>query len=190
MAEVPPHMGTEFDIFAPKPRQVTVEGTTETIYKLIASFDESDIQFLIPGDSETYIDLDLKFHIMGKLLKEDNTKLGDTDYTAGINNLLHSLFSQCSISLNGTQITQATELYNYRAYLETLLTYGSDADESHLKNALSHLDTCNMKGDDTTKPNETTNDGFVQGWNRMKKARQQKCTDEFILISATFRFIS
>ena len=88
---------------------------------------------MIPGDSETYIDLDLKLYIKGKLLKEDNTVLGDTDYTAEINNLLHSLFSQCSISLNGTQITQAGELYNYRAYLEKLLIYGSDAAESHLK---------------------------------------------------------
>jgi len=66
-------------------------------------------------------------------MKEDGTNLTDTDYTAGINNFLHSLFSQCRISLNGTQITQATELYNLRAYLETLLTYGNDAADSHLK---------------------------------------------------------
>jgi len=31
MSEVPSYMGTDFDIFAPKPRQVAVEGTTETI---------------------------------------------------------------------------------------------------------------------------------------------------------------
>ena len=129
MAEVPSRMGTDFHIFAPKPRQVVVEGTTETIYKPIASIDQSDIEFLIPGDSETYIALDIKLYIKGQLLKEDNKELGDTDYTTGINNLLHSLFSQCNISLNGTQITQDTYLYNYRAYLETLLTYGSDAAE-------------------------------------------------------------
>ena len=172
MAEVPSYMGTEFDIFAPKPRQVAVEGTTETIYKPIASIDQTDIEFLIPGDSETYIDLDLKFYIKDKLMKGDNTQLEDTDYTAGINNLLLSLFSQCSISLNSTQITLATELYNYRAYLETLLTYGSHAAASHLKHAPWHLDTGNMKGGNITKPNETNNDGFVQRWNRMKKARQ------------------
>ena len=73
----------------------------------------------MPGDR--YIDLDLKLCIKGKLIKEDGTQLGDTDYTAGINNFLHSVFSQCSISLHGTQITQATELYNYRANIETLM---------------------------------------------------------------------
>ena len=61
MAEVPPYMSTEIDIFAPKPRQVAVEGTTGTIYKPITSIDQSDIEFLKPGDSETYIDLDFNF---------------------------------------------------------------------------------------------------------------------------------
>ena len=68
--------------------------------------------------------------------------------------------------------TQGTDLCNYRAYLETLLTYGNDAAESHLKNALWYLDTGNMIGGDTTKPNETNNDGFIQRRNRMKNARQ------------------
>ena len=109
MAEVPSYMSTEFDIFAPNPRQIAVEGTIETIYKPIAFIDQTDIEFLIRGDSEIYIDLDLKFYIKGKLMKEDNTQLGDTDYTTGISNRLHCLFSQCSIILNGTQITQATD---------------------------------------------------------------------------------
>jgi len=93
MAEVPSFVSTEFDIFARKPRQIAVEGTTETIYKPIASIDQTDIDFFIPGNSETYIDLDLKLLIKGKLMKEDNTQLTDTGYTAGINNLLHSLQS-------------------------------------------------------------------------------------------------
>ena len=45
MAKVPSYMGTEFDIFAPKPRQMAVEGTIETIYKAIASIDQTDIDF-------------------------------------------------------------------------------------------------------------------------------------------------
>ena len=91
MAKVPSYMGTDFDIFASKPRQVAVEGTFETMYKPIASIDQTHIEFLIPGDSETYIDLDLKLYFKGQLLKEENTELGDTDYTTGINNLLLSL---------------------------------------------------------------------------------------------------
>jgi len=47
---------------------------------------------LIPGDSDTYIDFDLKLFIKSKLMKEDGTNLSDTDYIAGKNILLHSLY--------------------------------------------------------------------------------------------------
>ena len=125
-------VGTEFDIFAPKPIQSAVLETTDTVYKPLASLNQDDLEFFIPADPETYIDLDIKVFVKGQLLKPDGTVVDNTDFTAGTNNFLHSLFSQCSISLNGTPITHATDLYNYRAYLKTLLTYGSDAATTHL----------------------------------------------------------
>ena len=72
---------------------------------------------MIPGDSDTYVNLDLKLFVKGKLQTEENADLPETDYTAVVNNLLHSQFIQCTIYLNGTQINQATELYPYRAYI-------------------------------------------------------------------------
>jgi len=53
MAEVPSFLSTEFDLFERKARQVGCLETTETIYKPIASVDQTDIEFLIPGDSDT-----------------------------------------------------------------------------------------------------------------------------------------
>jgi hypothetical protein len=140
MAEVASFVGTEFDIFGSKPKQSNTVETNETIYRPIASVDQTDIEFVIPGFSDKYVDLDLKLYIKGKLTLEDYTDPTATDCTAGINHLLHSLFSQCTISLVGTQITQATELYPYRAYLETLLTYSNDAENSHLQMAFWQLD--------------------------------------------------
>jgi len=61
----------------------------------------------------------------------DGKDLDATDFTAVTNNLLHSLFSQCSITLNGTTITQSIDLYQYPAYLETLPIYGTDEANSH-----------------------------------------------------------
>ena len=43
----------------------------------------------------------------------DGKDLDSTDFTATANNLLHSLFTQCSITLNGT-ITSTSGLYQYR----------------------------------------------------------------------------
>ena len=128
MSEEPSYVGTEFHIYVRKPKQSSTVQTNETIYRPIASVDQTDIEFVIPGDSDTYVDLDMKLFVKGKLQTEDNTDLPETDYTAVVNNLLHSLFSQCTIYLNGTQITQARDLYPYRAYIETLSTYGNDAD--------------------------------------------------------------
>jgi hypothetical protein len=77
---------------------------------------------VIPGDSDTYVSLDLKLYVKGKLIRDNGTDLPIIDYTALINNFLHSQFSQCTIFLNGVQITHASDLYPYRAYLESLFT--------------------------------------------------------------------
>jgi hypothetical protein len=169
MADVPSFLGTEFDIFGRKPKQISTVETNETIYRPIASVDQADIEFVIPGDSDWYVDLDLKLFVKGKLMREDGPDLPDTDYTAGINNLLHSLFSQCTIFLNGTQITQATELYPYRAYIESLFTYSTDAANSHSKMAFWQLDDGDMLAGVCSKSAETSNSGFCSRWNQLKK---------------------
>ena len=56
-------------------------------------------------------------------------------------------------------------------YIETLLTYGNDAAESHLKNGYWYLNAGNMKGRDYTKPTETTNGGSVTRCNKMKESQ-------------------
>ena len=108
MAEIASYISTDFDLFARKARQDGCVETIETIYKPIASVDQTDIELLIPADSDTYIDPNIHLFIRRKLVKTDGTDLAETDYVAGVNNLLHSLFSQCSISLNGIQISQSS----------------------------------------------------------------------------------
>ena len=118
---------TELDIFATRPVQTSTLETTETAYKPIAFLDQGDLEFLIPADNDTYIDLNIQIYISGKMTKADGTGLEATDHTCVVNNLLHSLFEQCNISLNGVTLTHAAEVHHYRPYLETLLTYGGDA---------------------------------------------------------------
>ena len=101
----------EFDIFASKPVQESVHETVDVVYKTIASVDQSDLEFLIPAYNETYIDPDIKVYIRRKLTKIYGTALDDKHFTSVKNNLLHSLFSQFTVSLNGTTITQATGIY-------------------------------------------------------------------------------
>jgi hypothetical protein len=110
-------VSSEFDIFASKPVKESVLELTEVVYIPIVSVDLSDLEFLIPAGNETYIVLDIKLYIRGKLTSENGTPLDNKDLTSVTNNFLHSLFSQCSVSLNSITVTQATELYNYLSFL-------------------------------------------------------------------------
>jgi hypothetical protein len=124
------HMATinaEFDLFAPKVVQSGVQEILEVTYKPIATNDQSDLELNAPTDSDYYIDSDIHIFVTGQLVFADGKALDSTDHTGVTNNLLYSLFSQCSVTLNGTPITQSTQNYSYRAMLETLLTYGIDA---------------------------------------------------------------
>ena len=58
-------VSSEFDIFSNKPVQTSVLGRIEAAYKLIASVDQNDLEFLIPADKDNYIHLDIKLYIGG-----------------------------------------------------------------------------------------------------------------------------
>ena len=72
--------------------------------------EQSDLEFLIHSDSDTYINLDIKLYLRGKLVSGEGKDLDNTDFTAVTNNFLHSLFSQCNITLNNVRITQSGDL--------------------------------------------------------------------------------
>jgi len=55
-------ISSEFDIFARKPIQTAVLETVETVYKPIAPVEQSYLEFLIPDDLDTYIDLHIKLY--------------------------------------------------------------------------------------------------------------------------------
>ena len=61
--------------------------------------------------------LDIQLYVRGKLVSSSGNNVDVSDHTGVTNYLLHSLFSQCTVDLNGTTITQSREHYNYRSYL-------------------------------------------------------------------------
>ena len=71
----------KFDIFATRPKQTSNLETIETAYKPIASLDQSDLEFLIPADHDTYIDLNIQLYVRGKMTKAEGTTVEPTDYT-------------------------------------------------------------------------------------------------------------
>jgi len=170
MSEDVEFISSEFDIFVKKPIQSAILDNHVVRYKPIATLDQNDLEFLVPGDNETYIDLNFKLFVKGMLVGADGKTIDASDHTAGTNNLLHSLFSQCSIALNGVNITPASELYPYRSYMEALLTYCPDAANSHLTNAFWYIDEGGVLADDPTSTS-IKNKGFAKRWERQEESK-------------------
>ena len=133
---------SELDLFSVPPTQTSIEnGTWVEYHPLTTVGDGSPIEFDISGTGEDYIDLgNTMLYVQAKITKQDGTNLDANDPVGPVNLLLHSLFSQVDISLNGTQVTTSTNTYPYRAMLETLLSYGGDAKKSQLTSALYYHD--------------------------------------------------
>lgn len=159
-------MKSELDLFSSPPVQSSILKTEEVAYKPIASLDNSSVlEFVSLGHGDTYRDLSsiylrLKLQLIkikdGKeeLYTGQDIKITKPDGTVGtvsddgpgvVNNILHSLFRQCTIYLNGKLISQTDNNYNFRAYIENLLNYGKDAASTHLESVGWYLDENNME---------------------------------------------
>ena len=96
--------------------------------------DQGPYEFVVSGAGEDYIDLtNTHLFVEAQITKADGSAL-DVDSDVGPVNLwMHSLFSDVSVSLNEKLVSPPTSMYPYRAYLETLLSYGPAAKDSQLK---------------------------------------------------------
>ena len=77
----------------------------ETVYNPLAPVEQNDLEFLNPEDSDTYIDLNIKIYKRGKMSSSSDKDVDLTDTTAVANNLLHTLFIQCTVTVNGVPVT-------------------------------------------------------------------------------------
>jgi hypothetical protein len=93
------NVSTVFYIFSLKRVQEAVQETIEVTYKPIATTDQTDFEFNIPVDNNTYMDTNIHLYVSEKLTTADGKDLNVEDFTAVTNNFLHSLFSQCTIDL-------------------------------------------------------------------------------------------
>ena len=153
---------SELDIFIVPPTQTSIESGSTVEYNPIASIaDGTLIKFSITGGGQDYIDLsNTELYVKLKVLRADNTPITDTDQVGPINLLLHLLFSEVDISLNDTVVTSSNNTYAYRAYLETLLSYGPSAKKSQLTSALYYKDVAGHMNDSNPHDDESKNVGF------------------------------
>ena len=151
---------SELELFAVPPTQTAINSSEWVEYRPITSLtDTGPIEFMISGSGEEYLYLSETYlQVTAKIIKpargdleqtvDDNGAVNGTDADVGPVKLwLHSFFSQVDVSLNDRLITPSMNTYPYRAYLETLLSYGPAAKESYLSAALWYKDSAGYMED-------------------------------------------
>ena len=133
---------SELDLFSVPATQTSVESGTYVEYHPISSMTGgAPIEFDVTASGDDYLDLaNSLLCVRAKITRVNDEDLDGADTVGPVNNFFHSLFSQVDVSLNGTLITSSTNTYAYRAYIETLLSYGIEAKSSQLTSALFYKD--------------------------------------------------
>ena len=133
---------SDLDIFEVPPTQTSIQQAAWLEYLPITSIHgTAPIEFEIVGSGQDYIDLqNVLLYVRAKITQHNGNDLAADSTASPVNLFLHSMFSQIDVSLNGTMISSSTSTYPYRAMLETLLSYGSDAKKSQLGAELFYKD--------------------------------------------------
>ena len=91
--------------------------------------DQGPYECAVNGTGDDYIDLaNTYLFVEAQIVADDDTALDAGADARPVNLWMHSFFSDVSVSLN----EKPTSLYPYRAYIETLLSYGTAAKEFKL----------------------------------------------------------
>ena len=155
---------TELDLFTvPPPTQNCITDSHVVEHQPMASLDSGGpIEFFIPGSGEDYLDLaNTMLQVQAKVTRANGNNLDAAEPVGPVNNWLQSLFSQVDLYLNGVLVTSSSNSYPYRAYIETLLSYGFDAKSTQLTNQLWYKDKASRMNAIELAGGPDPNPGFV-----------------------------
>jgi hypothetical protein len=169
-----PTIRGQAELFSLPPTDTTVESSFYGEYKPVVNIQDSDakIEFRIIGNSSQYLDLNDHFcYFRVKLVASDGSDLASDTSISTANLFMHSLFSQCDVSINNSLVSTSNNCYMYKAYLETILTYGKDYLGSQATCALYFTDT---DGGSLT----TTNEGFKKRQTYIERSQPVELIDK------------
>ncbi|XP_067939591.1 uncharacterized protein F54H12.2-like [Watersipora subatra] len=150
---------SELELFSNHPTQACIEEGMHVEHIPTSSVqDDSPIKFFVSGDSNYYMDLKSSYlHLEIKITKADGSNIDDDAEVAPINLIGQTLFQQIDVSLNDVIITDSSNLYHYRAMIETLLSYSDESKQSQLTMSMFAKDTANAM-----EARNDSNKGFVE----------------------------
>ena len=150
-------MKSELELFSIPDTQTAIRDYHYIKYYPLTSLDrQGPLEFVVGKSSENYLDLNESILFLEfSILNENGTKITkiaagatgfDKQVVAPINAFHSSAFRGIDVYLNSKLVSQTDNLYGYKSYIQTLLTYGSDAKHTLLEcgqffNDIGDLDT-------------------------------------------------
>jgi hypothetical protein len=157
------------------------EGKTVYYYPVTSITDAGPYEFQIVKDPDHYIHLPLT-RLEGEIEIKDNAgaALSDDDKCTVVNLFTQSIFKQVECEINGTEVCDlSTPTYAFKSYIETHLTYGKSAKETHLY--------CSLYDKDTPGKETATDDTNVGAKNRKARTFNKKIQFSNIIHSDFFQ---
>ena len=171
----------ETDVFTGVPFDLSVKPTNIVEYFPLTSISDvnAPLVFEIKSTDSHYIELDKTvLKLKCKILTAAGTPVEAAKVVVPVNNLFYSMFKNCSVYLNESLITPATQLYAYRAYMEQMLAYSKDYKKSQAR--------CHMfyREKDPTSTSTTEDGGFKTRYELTKESKLfemlgRPCSDIF-----------
>ena len=131
---------SSLDLFEKSPLLVTFEKAFTQKHGPSYSPDGPMLEFEILGDRNNFIDLQrTRLEIVarvvqnnGSVLRSHGTEAAQRDTPYLVNNPLSSLFSECTMSLNGEKISTTNANFAHKSFIESEFSHGNDAKKTWL----------------------------------------------------------
>lgn len=162
-SSIAPH--PQLDLFSVPPTQVSIEKDVgEEIRPLSTLTTNQPIEFVISGAVDEYVNFSetyifVKCRVLVNKDDLSDPKSEDWDSVIPAQYFLHSIFSQCDVLIGNNEITVSPQTYQYKSYLEALLTFAESAKKTHMEASLFGSKNYRNK-----RIRPTTNKGITGRW--------------------------
>ena len=164
---IPPSL----NIFQKPPTACGIQNVQWIDYRPVSQVGENlPIEFSIPGSGSAYIDLSRTYLQFRARILKSGQLLPNGEGVAPVNLWMHSLFSQCDVTLQQKLLYNSGRMYPYKAYIETILDYTEDKGnrlqtEMYYKDSPGSLESYNV--------NEKTavNAGLLERYERIRGSK-------------------
>jgi hypothetical protein len=137
------------DVFRPIAQEVSMKSSNVVYVRPISSSQEGPWEFKIMQRGNQYMQTNqMRLYLRCKVTDSNNAKITEADGVGVCNLLGNSLIQTIEVEIGGKAIPELQNTHaNYKAYLETLLSYNEDARKGHLQASLFHLDDADQFDD-------------------------------------------